>query len=529
MKCLFHAVSPYHFLEMLTLRLHSYPEAEGVLVIYSHCAAQLPQFGKLEKLFDRVVVIQSKRGFTPANKMAQSVLNYYDEIFSGPELSLKSFDEIFVAGAQLPFGQYLVAKNISFTFFEEAAGLLFDPEVLDSNFYRIFKGNDEYVFCARNGLLNGSCPLIKQRFCNLDAQTKPPIKGMENIHHFGVVDALSELSPEVREKILRIYLDDYPIPVPENSVLILTEHQANLALMTLDEQCLLYQLFVDYFFPDREVVFKPHPSSMLCLDDLFPGVTVIRQKFPSELIPFVFSSKPAVAATIYSRAVCDLAKYFDRIFVLTHEFELNGEFHYIHRYAAALEVFRKLGNELHRIHQLGADAVLLEKLAGDGVEFPAFDPAGEWKFLIVGRPEAGTAPDSIPAFLDSLPDDRAVIFLNLDDAYPFYEPGQASPWEHLVPLELHKEQRRADEFYSDCEPETIWLYTKNKKLKETAEEFTMEKKLKNVGLAVKMANLTPDQMKIKVLEGIIAAMEVRMQALIKENSELKSQTKGSRA
>ena len=524
MKCLFHAVTPYHLLEMITFRLHSHPDAEAVLVLYQFLANQLPKLKELEKFFNRVVVIESRQAYTSDNKLKKNCLNYFDDIFSGSELGVQSFDEIFVAGAQFPFGAYLVSRGRKFVFFEEAAGGLFEPSILKDICRCDPRGRDAYRFCSANGLYDGSCPLITARFCNLDAQTKPPIEGLENIRHFSVVDALGELSQETREKIIRFYLDDSSIQVPEDSVLVLTEHQANLLMMTLDEECLLYQLLADYFFPGRKMLFKPHPSSTLHLEYLFPDSVVIRKKFPSELIPFVFSSRPSAAATVYSRSICNLGKYFDRILSLTHEFEVNGEFHYIHRYFAAFEVCRKLGGELKTIHQLGADHVLLERLSGDEVEFPAFDPAKEWKYLIVGRPEAGSFTESIPAFLENLPDDRAVVFLNLDNAYPFYEPGQASPWEHLVPLELHKVRRREDEFYSDCEPETIWLYTKNRKFKETAEGFTMEKELKNAGLAIQMASLTPDQRQIKILEGIIAAMEVRMQALIKENSKLKGKS-----
>lgn len=521
MKCLFHAVTLYHLLEMMSFRLACRPEAESVLVIYSFFKNTLAKAEELENFFDQVVVLDDVRGYDSQGELAEKSLRYYDSVFSNPELSLDGFDEIFVAGAQFTFGQYLASREIPFVFVEEAAGFLSTPEILANNDFKILKGSPSCAFCERHGLYDGSCSAVIRRCCNRHVQTRD-LSGMANVEHFSVVEALEQLPDEVREKVVRFFLDDYPISVPENSVLLFTEHQANLLLMSLDDQCLIYQLFVDYFFPDRELVIKPHPSDLLYYEDFFPEARIVRQRFPAELIPFVFTAKPAELATIYSTAVFNLSEVFDRIFVLTPGFENNREFRNIHRNFVAVELARRLLPETQVIHTLGADGVLLKKLAGefDFREFAPEEKACVGDLLIVGHTSEEMGAESFPAFLETLPEDRVVIFLNPDEDYPFYAPGFEAVWDFIVPLEIRKRRLRQEEFYSDCDSEIIYIYTKNQNLRKIAAEFIMEKELKNTGVAVSIEKLTPDQLKIKVLEGIISSMEVRMRGLIEENRKL---------
>ena len=45
-------------------------------------------------------------------------------------------------------------------------------------------------------------------------------------------------------------------------------------------------MFVDYFLPGKNLVIKPHPDDLMYYSQIFPDAQIIREKFPSEFIPF---------------------------------------------------------------------------------------------------------------------------------------------------------------------------------------------------------------------------------------------------
>ena len=80
-------------------------------------------------------------------------------------------------------------NNIPFIFWEEAAGILSKPEVLEEIESRFSK--EKVLLIKRLGLYDGTNKVIKHRVCNLAAQEKSELA---NVEDFNVVNALNNLS-----------------------------------------------------------------------------------------------------------------------------------------------------------------------------------------------------------------------------------------------------------------------------------------------------------------------------------------------
>lgn len=527
-KILFSPMSTYQLLEMMVYVSKYESESETVLFFADFLIQKFPQYEKLSRFFTVLVPYTNATiiRLTPAGTLSDEIPVSIDGLLQNNGYSITDFDEIHVAACHWRFGAYLVAKQIPFFFWEDAAGILSRPEHLlqaSENGVR----DDIKAYWEEHGLLNGSNPVIQKRFCNFSVQ----VEGFQDdkAENFALNDELGAMEEEPRNAIIDFFLQGERFTIPENAMVIFTEHLAHLRLMTLDEQCLVYQLFLDYFFEGRTIVIKPHPDDMGYYEFLFPESQVIRTKFPAELLPYVFSNKPRGVATLTSTAVLNLAPCFDESLILNRRFSYDLGFKQIHKYYTALLLAENLRSEVDAVVSLGVNNLVLEKLAVTPdfhwPEFTVREWSKEencWELLLVDDLSCAgeeTLPD-LPQMLRDLPEEKAVLFLNSQSDFCFYEPGCEEIWNDIIPLCIQKKQVRKDDFYLDCIPETIYFYSKSEELKKMAANFNFTKTLKHTGAVVTLDRLTDDQLRIKVLEGILAAMEKRMQCLIEENRKL---------
>ena len=95
-------------------------------------------------------------------------------------------------------------------------------------------------------------------------------------------------------------------------------------------------------------------------------------------------------------------------------------------------------------------------------------------------------------------------------------------WQNIAPITLTKTavKDKKNYFFSDLKDETFYVYAE-KELLTMAKNTHIEKELPHVGVKVETAPaMTPEQEKIKMLEGILAATEKRLLYYIdKEKNE----------
>lgn len=499
---LYHVISSYQLLCAIVHKAMR-QEHEGVIIISQWIKDKIYNLQLLERFFNRVIVMNAMIDSEGENFYSDRNTEYIESLFSREGVEFSKIEEIHVAGAQYRFGAYLTENKIPYIYWEEASGLLSRPDVLMKN---EASQPDKQQYCIRNGLYDGKNDVIIKRICNRNAQ----IEGFEDdlAEHFDVTEELGKLSDEERRVIVNIFAPiENDIELPENSVLFLTQHFANLQIMSFEEQALMYQLVIDYFFEDEEVVFKPHPDDLMYYSLLFPNSQVIRERFPSEFLPFIFTNKPKMIATISSTGAYNLRSAFTDFFSL--DFRFQEHFSMIHRYYAAIQVTKKLGISFQEISLIGADYELIKKL------YDSFEQNCSLKADVLYIVDDILLSndfnrDTIFELETNLPENGAIIFINSKKDYCFHNQEYKGIWNYIIPLCLKKSRIREEEFFSDLEEDTIYFFSKSEVLLAMVEKFEFSRELKYAGLDVSLEKLTEEQKQIKVLEGVLKATEERL-------------------
>ena len=399
---------------------------------------------------------------------------------------------------------------------------------------------------------------------------------------FSVVDGLMALPTDKRREIIAFFIDLKELHIPPESTVIFTQHFANLRLTTFEEQVLLYQLFVDYFFENCTLVIKPHPDDMMYYSKLFPEAQIMRERFPSEFLPFLvdhaeidksfcfctvylcckiaknclctgtisriesfpeaqimrerFPSEflpflvdhaPECVATVYSTAVYNLRGHYPEVFELDARYE--RDFIRTHRYYAALMIANKLNVPAYYV---GTNEILMEKLgerigvSGRACKNLSQLPAGDGAYTVIVddlTEEDEPGRDAVQALLQSAGKDVNVIFLNTQSDYCWYSIDSKELWAHMIPVTLKKRLREdapSEDFYESLQEEILYVYSLSDRTLKEVNELSFEKQLPHVGINVEKIPLTEDEERLKMLEGILEATEQRLLYYIHRVKEL---------
>lgn len=300
---LYHAVSSYQLLEVLLHRLQFHRDDYAVLILPDFITKKYPHYKRLVRagFFDEVFLFPYLKisHYSEQQIKADTARLYRQTI---PH-EITEFSEIYVAGAHFYFSLYLLERNLAFTMFEDAAGMLSRPEVL----YEALCVS--YPLHAQLGkkyqLFDGGHPLIREIICLESAQTRELPMG--KIQNFSVEETLETFSYSERRRIIRLFLRRRIRG--KGSGILLTQHFANLRIMSEEEQRKLYR-GIAKSLPQKGLFIKKHPDDTLDYREIFPGATVIKPVFPAEFLPYVFRKKPDIIYTFDSTGCENLKRHF---------------------------------------------------------------------------------------------------------------------------------------------------------------------------------------------------------------------------
>lgn len=313
---LFHAVSTYQLISLMAYAQQTKAAGKDILLVANTLADKYPQYQELTAFFDELYVFPLT--VLPDEEISEEAIGiYFDDFLSERKINLMQVDTVHLGCPHSPFGIYLETRKIPYVFWEDAAGQLSRPEIMQS-FDKPYP--NKCKLAQAHGLYTATGDSVKAVMIDLAAQA-PGFSLGRGQKDFRTVTALEALPGAIKEKIVRFFLKEGSISLPSNCVLMLTQHFANLQVLSFEEQALLYQIVMDYFFPQRTVVFKTHPDDMLYYAKLFPEHQVVNARFPSELLGLVFCPKPKEIATISSTAVKSQYGHFDEIFELGFAYE----------------------------------------------------------------------------------------------------------------------------------------------------------------------------------------------------------------
>jgi hypothetical protein len=244
-------------------------KSEKAILILSDIHKNSVTFAKRyqnSNVFDDVIILNElsvlsyqrilERKKVPTSTILSKCCKKVDKILSSMSISLKG-QQLYLCPDHFPFGWYVISKRLFYSCFEEGCGVLSNPDFAISNMKRNLT---QYKLFFTLGCF-GENQYAKEIFADKQLQKE----GYENpkMKDFSVENTLKKLNDEQIKTVLDFFGCEGIVKLSENSSLLLTQHMANLGLMTLDEQHLFYKYFADYFLPSNsQLIIKPHPDDI---------------------------------------------------------------------------------------------------------------------------------------------------------------------------------------------------------------------------------------------------------------------------
>lgn len=512
---LYHAVSSYQLLEV-TLHKFKFNRSEScVLLITVDVVRRLPNYKDFEQFFDQIIVYNNSIGNSKVSAKHE-LKAYFNSVFAKHNLKIGNFKEIYACCVHHSLGIFFAQNNIPFIYLEDGVGAISKPEVLESVECRY---KEKHNLCLRYGLYNATNPNIVKRIYNAKHQKKGFV--CQNGENFDVVDELESFPTSERNALIHIFTKMPMIETSGNSVLLLTEHLANMMIMTWEDQIIIYQTIVDYFLKNYDLVIKPHPDDLMYYSKLFPKSKVIKDRFPAELLPFLFKTRPSCVATVSSTAIYGVQQCFEKVLQFNYDFSYKKkQFKYLHRYLAAYQYLKAVSKKNYTCHTYGVNPAIsnaFEQFSNVGLEQTIIHenindladalPGDLWIIDVIEQ--AAETSEHMCNILEKLPVDVTVIFIDGNNDYPFFYPTKRKLWENIYVLGIKQNVEELNIGISDmeyCKNDIIYLFKKGKKV--TMTEYT--EKLKCSHSILTISDFNEQELEIKRLEGILKATEKRL-------------------
>ncbi len=297
---LYHAFTTFHLIEFMVHKV-KYKHSEEAMIVYPEVLYD--KYPQIESEIIKPFFAESHQIYTSHRDGVPSVTNLktFEDLIS----NINEFDEIYIAGAQNAFAFWLIEAGIRFFYVEEAAGRLSRPEVIMKNDISI--DQNRFSIANKLGMYTGENDLIINVICDVDSQV-PGYKN-EKMINFKLSDEILQLPDDEKNLLLRFFC----ISKTQNNkgVFFLTQHFANLKMLTYEEQMRIYQSSIGFCFPEEtNIVFKLHPDDVANYKRIFPRAEIVDSKYPSELL-LITVSNPGdwTVATISSTGINSLKRF----------------------------------------------------------------------------------------------------------------------------------------------------------------------------------------------------------------------------
>lgn len=485
---LYHVVTIHQLLHCIIYKELLHKEQVCYILLSDSIKEKFPQIKEMEGLFfDKIFFLNTHELDTEKNNYA------IEKYLMENKINPYEFTEIIVESPDSILGIYLIEKEINFTSLED--GRRYD---------------------RKNQLITKKIGNFNKRAIGFDEP---------NLEHFDLIESMGRMGRSFLDKVLVFFGINQKIQINKDSTILLTELLSN--FMTFEEQKNIYQLMVDYFVPEPEIrlVIHPHPDDLMFYNGLFQQATVIKKEFPTELIPFIFNEKPKTVMTITSPRINNIMGHFKNCINFSIDFERY--FNITHRYYCVVKLINELAAD-YEIYEMNSDKLLLENLLNCSgnqlcrsvISINNSSQIPHKSIVIIDDFNRDTFQESrdLSNFIKSIECESIIIFINSNKEYLFYDFPDKEVFESIVPVEInHNSTINEIEQYS----EIFFVYSKRKDTRTMINQQEFEKSLRNSNELIKVKALSEDQLRIKILEGILEATEKRLKHYIKLESELR--------
>lgn len=517
---LYHAVTYFQVLWIIIFHLRYHRDEKGVLILVESLENRFTEVTreKIQEIFEVYYFPYGEIGNIPQNKKIEEKNEFVErrmeslyEKYVGYDL--KNFNEIYIAGYHFYFTLLLIKQKIKFHIIEEAVGMLSRPEVLHSIVQNL--NSTQLELALYNGLLYSDNEYIKDKYCSLKHQKVGFYD--EKAINIDVMQIMQTFDKDMQRKVLSIFIDKYrESQISEDSILLLTQHFANLKILTFEDQALIYQLYVDYFVGKKNLIIKTHPDDIMYYSKLFPSAKIIMEKFPSELLPYIFNVIPKTIGTISSTAIFSIRDIFENTIEFTPAFE--KEFRKIHKYYMTLYVLKCLQCK-QEIQILGCNNELMDNLTNNS---DLTMNLIKWK--IIDEDSMDKIDWKKPLCVDQYNGDyfkkHEKTIAEYAENIIFMNPQMMCLMKSMIPITIEKSYTQRENIFSDVQEENVFYYSYNGEKRKMVNRIKKEKQLENTGISLSKRELTEEEIKVKVLEGILSATEKRLKYYVEQEREL---------
>lgn len=540
---LYHCGTMYHLLCCILHKIKYNREKDAVLIISEFMQRkevldEIVENTKKTGWFHQVIISPEReikkyrKGTLSEESTIEEVTAVAESIASGVEKEIKldfnKFEEINIASEHWSIGCYLLLRKIPYNYFEDASGMLSQYEKLRE----IIKGIDiinYMILHTFNGF--GRNELTKKVFANLSNQQEGFFD--ERAVDFSISKILSQLSQEEIDKILSIFgCEKIDVKSQNNSVLLMSQYLVNLNMETMEEQKHMYAMLIDHYIGDMNVIVKPHPKdNWINYYKLFENCKVLSSTFPSELLPYCFNEKVKIGFTASSTSILGIADCVEKIIYFT--FNIETQYKYTNRYFVVYKMIQNLLKQDYRyykieenLEQLTEFLRITEETKDIQINYYNENNDDKKRCIIIDKPskEEYTA-DDISRILSNLEDDDIAIFINTNNDYLFYTLDKEEITDNIIPIVIKKEAIK-DRYFGDIDDEIIYVYVKSQEKSNLIKSYSDRKELFTMGIAIEINKInSEDYLKIKVLEGKLRAMEVRLREAQENERKCKEELK----
>ncbi|WP_101876297.1 polysialyltransferase family glycosyltransferase [Lachnoclostridium edouardi] len=511
---LYYAGTYYQLLCSILHRRKYYPNKPSILIVDVFIKNNTQYFKRIltNKLFDEVYALNY---IAIRNNDEHLFLSQAEEEYkSNIPYDLKEFNEVYVAGAHLWFGIYLSLKNISFSMFEECSGILSNIDKLSENVKNSSIFQDNYA--KKFGLYDGNSMLIKKVYCSLINQTIS--LDSNRYFDFNVLDELKSLSKNMLNQIISIFLNTNEFAVSMNSCLLLTQHFANLNIISWSQQKEIYSIIIDYFTDNNtQLIIKTHPADIMDYENIFENALIIRDSVPSELLPFLFKVLPNSIITVSSTAINLIGEFFNK--KISFDFLYESNYKFTHSYYIALKITEDYINREFNFYAFGVHCITFENL----LKYSDLSPR-KVQYLSSGS-DLLNIPDNSVIYIDDYElFDYSIDQINSKAILIFLHSKQDKRWMNsllinsknsLYPIKIQMEKASRITTLN-----TIYIYNQEGALKKMN---NVEKLLPYQNARLFSEQYEGDALYIQILMGILEATEKRLLFYINREQELLKQ------
>lgn len=490
---LYHAVTNWQIMACVLHKLRFFPKESAELLVPSFVQRKIPKLH-----------IRTQTFFSDVGTYETTETKTWNAGHRFGGYRLEDFDGIYVAGAQFPFSYFCIWRNMPFSFLEEAAGRFLRPGGLEQSVYA--SNPQMYTDGKKLGLFDASHSLIDKVYADVP---KDGWRGDARVVRFDVSEEIAKLPAVTVNALRKLFSDGEDIQLQGtagasdgHALLLITQHFANLKMMTMEEQKRLYLNTVDYYLGEDEALFvKPHPDDLLYYEELFPDAVVYPANLLIELLTELKTFQHARILAVNSTAV----HAFPKADVLSFSSSYLKSFQDLPMYAAVRAIYENACEQKHLLLCLiGSDSNIFRNW---GI---ATKDAKHGMVFLCGE----------PADVHDLEKFSVIVSSFFNDAMQELVRTQN---RRLIAKRIIV-SRQEDVLYD----KNLFILMADDDLHEAIASLEVAYDLKYSKEHFQMENLIEKDIEIAALKGIIESLERRVDSLLKENDALREQTKTER-